>query len=68
MTACEELALVDCALRELLTENTQQIGSADRSRRALDLGQLIARKKELTWQVAREQGGGVFAARFRRPE
>jgi hypothetical protein len=68
LTSQQELDLVDQALVDLYADNTQEYGSKDRHRRALDLKALLDRKTALQWQVAREAGGGVFAGQFRNPE
>jgi hypothetical protein len=65
MTAAEELALVDAALEALYTSNTQEYSIKDRSRRALELSQLIARKKELELTVQRSTYGIFDVAKFR---
>lgn len=65
MTAAEELALVDAALADLYAANTAEYSIKDRSRRYLELSQLIARKKELELAVSRATNGMFDVAKFR---
>jgi hypothetical protein len=69
LSPAQELALVDAALEQLYQTNTQSYSVADRSKVAIEISQLINRKKELEWAVARQSNGGsVFVAASRPAE
>ena len=68
MTAQEELALIDEAIRAILSGGVASYSINGRSLTKLDYRMLVQRKAELEAQIAQQTGGMFVASQFRRPE
>lgn len=68
MTAQEELALIDEAIRAILSGGVASYSINGRSLTKLDYRMLVQRKAELEAQIAQQAGGMFVASQFRRPE